>query len=47
MSQDIIISEADCGEKEGRVISTDNVSGIDSGIGGIIKGKSAGQRYQR
>ncbi|MBI3632300.1 MAG: DNA-directed RNA polymerase subunit beta' [Candidatus Vogelbacteria bacterium] len=40
VSQDIIISEEDCGEKEGRTISTDNISGIDSGIGGIIKGRT-------
>ncbi len=39
VSQDVIVAEEDCGEKEGRTISTDNISGIDSGIGGIIKGR--------
>ncbi len=39
VSQDVIVAEEDCGEKEGRLISTDNISGIDSGIGGIIKGR--------
>ena len=39
VSQDVIISEEDCGEKEGRLISTANISGIDSGIGGILKGR--------
>lgn len=39
VAQDVIVAEVDCGEKEGRLISTDNISGIDSGIGGIIKGR--------
>ncbi len=39
VSQDVIVALEDCGEKEGRLISTDNISGIDSGIGGIIKGR--------
>ncbi len=39
VSQDVIVAEEDCGDKEGRLISTDNISGIDSGIGGIVKGR--------
>ncbi|MDO8493572.1 MAG: DNA-directed RNA polymerase subunit beta' [bacterium] len=39
VSQDVIVATEDCGDKEGRMISTDNISGIDSGIGGIIKGR--------
>ena len=39
VAQDVIVTEEDCGEDEGRLISTDNISGIDSGIGGIVKGR--------
>ena len=39
VSQDVIIAVEDCGDKDGRLISTDNISGIDSGIGGIVKGR--------
>ena len=39
VAQDVIIAEEDCREKEGRQISEKNISGIDSGIGGILKGR--------
>ena len=39
VAQDIIVADEDCGDKDGRLISIDNISGIDSGIGGLVKGR--------
>ncbi|MBI5140545.1 MAG: DNA-directed RNA polymerase subunit beta' [Candidatus Vogelbacteria bacterium] len=39
VAQDVIISEEDCGDKEGRVIAAANLSGIDAQIGGVLKGR--------
>ncbi|MFA5737011.1 MAG: DNA-directed RNA polymerase subunit beta' [Candidatus Paceibacterota bacterium] len=39
VSQDVIITEEDCGDKEGKRISKDNISSFDSGIGNLINGR--------
>lgn len=39
VAQDIIILADDCGDKEGRRYSTENISGFDTGIGSSIEGK--------
>ncbi|MFA5023309.1 MAG: DNA-directed RNA polymerase subunit beta', partial [Candidatus Paceibacterota bacterium] len=39
VSQDIIISEEDCGDRDGRLITKDLMASLDSGIGNLIKGR--------
>jgi DNA-directed RNA polymerase subunit beta' len=39
VSQDIIISEEDCGDQHGRLITKGLVASLDSGIGNLIKGR--------
>ena len=39
VSQDIIVTEEDCGDREGKLITKDLVASLDSGIGNLIKGR--------
>ncbi len=39
VAQDVIITEEDCGDKEGKHISKDNISSLENGIGNLIFGR--------
>ena len=39
VSQDIIITEEDCGDRDGKLITKNLVASLDSGIGNLIKGR--------
>jgi DNA-directed RNA polymerase subunit beta' len=39
VSQDIIVTEEDCGDREGKLITKDLIASLDSGIGNLIKGR--------
>ena len=39
VSQDVIITEEDCGDKEGKRISRENASSFDSGLANLINGR--------
>jgi len=39
VSQDVIITEEDCGDKEGKNINKNHILGFDAGIGNSIKGR--------
>ncbi len=39
VSQDVIVNEEDCGDKEGKLINQGNFSALDSGIANLIKGR--------
>ncbi len=39
VSQDIIVSEEDCGDRDGRLVTKNLVASLDSGIGNLIKGR--------
>lgn len=39
VSQDMVITEEDCGDKEGKHINQDHILGFDAGIGNSIKGR--------
>jgi len=39
VSQDVVITEEDCGDKEGKLINQNHILGFDNGIGNSIKGR--------
>ncbi|MFA6254214.1 MAG: DNA-directed RNA polymerase subunit beta' [Candidatus Paceibacterota bacterium] len=39
VSQDIIITEEDCGDREGKLVTKSLIASLDSGIGNLIKGR--------
>jgi DNA-directed RNA polymerase subunit beta' len=39
VSQDVVITEADCGDKDGKHINKNHILGFDAGIGNSIKGR--------
>lgn len=39
VSQDVVITEEDCGDKEGKHINKNHILGFDNGIGNSIKGR--------
>ncbi len=39
VAQDLVITEADCGDNEGKLITEKHILGFDSGIGNSIKGR--------
>ncbi len=39
VAQDLVVLEDDCGDKEGRVITKDNILGFDTGIANSIRGR--------
>ncbi len=39
VSQDIIVTEKDCGDRDGKLITPDLMASLDSGIGNLIKGR--------
>ena len=40
VAQDIVISEGDCGDKDGKHITEEHILGFDTGIGNSIKGRT-------